>query len=198
MTRRADRRHDRDRRLARHASWARSTGDATLYDEIQEVGGAVPGARARRSCPRCGSRRSEHGGWLPPEAFARGRRRARPDARLLPGGRVLLRHVPPRARRASTWSRSARTSRARSSARSRCSRRSRRSSASAPARRPRTARSRCARSSASAAAAGATVVAVDHRYREHVSRRGRPRDRRGAARWLSDRRSSSPAPTSAT
>ena len=45
-----------------------------------------------------------------------------------------------------------------------------------------------------AAAAGRPVVAVDHRYREPRAARGRPGDRRGAARWPTERSSSSRAP----
>ena len=144
-----------------------------MIDEVREDGRAVPRPRTRRCSPRCASRRSGTAASCRARRSRRSRR-ARRDARVLQGGRDVLRHVPPRARRPARWSRSARTSRARSSARRRCSRRSRTSSASARARRPTTARSRSAWSSARAAAAVATVVAVDHRYREHVTAGGRP------------------------
>ena len=63
------RRPDRDRRLARRGHGrGRPVSARALYDEIQEVRRAVPAARARRRCRRCGSRRSSYG-WLPPEAF---------------------------------------------------------------------------------------------------------------------------------
>ena len=44
----------------------------------------------------------------------------------------------------------------------------------------------------------APVVVIDHRYREPTAPGGRAGDRRGAEQWLSPRRWSSPAPTSAT
>ena len=68
MQRRADRRHDRDRRLARHRH---GRGRPVSSAVRRDPGGAreVPGGLARaRCCRRCGSRRSEHG-WLSPEAL---------------------------------------------------------------------------------------------------------------------------------
>ena len=115
--------------------------------------GAVPGvALGGAAALRLAQERY---GWLSARGVPRGRRRARPDARVLPGGRVLLRHVPPRARRpAPRRGLHERLVRARRRAAGAGgvrggARRPRR------ARRPRTARSRCARSSARAAAAGA-------------------------------------------
>ncbi len=68
----------------------------TLYDEIQEIRALYPrlalgdaaGAAARAGAVRLALARG----------VPRGRRRARRDARVLHGGRVLLRHVPPEAR----------------------------------------------------------------------------------------------------
>ena len=95
--RRARRRHDRDRRLARHGH-GRGRPMSTFESEVAEIARAVPrlalgraaGAAARAGAPR---------GLAADGGVRRGRRRARADARLLQGGRVLLRHVPPRARR---------------------------------------------------------------------------------------------------
>ena len=54
-----DRRHDRDRRLARRASWARSTGDAALVRRRSRSSMArYPGVALGGRCRRCGSRRS--------------------------------------------------------------------------------------------------------------------------------------------
>ena len=102
-----------------------------MIDEIRESREAVSRSRSRRSCRRSALAQEQYG-WLSREALRAGRRGARPDAGVLHVGRELLRHVPPRARRASTWSRSARTSAAASSTRRRCSRRSSASSASRP------------------------------------------------------------------
>ena len=57
-----------------------------------------PESRRRRSCPRCGSRRSSTAGSRR-EAIQEVARGARPDAGLLHVGRELLRHVPSGARR---------------------------------------------------------------------------------------------------
>ena len=84
---------------------------AARYDEIQEVAARYPDALLGGRCRRCSSRRSATAGCSP-EAF----REVADALDLTPAychvGRVVLRHVPPRAGRASTWSRSARTSRA--------------------------------------------------------------------------------------
>ena len=125
---RARRRPDRDRRLARLRDGRhRQVSDRRVRRDPGDRG-PVPRLALGGAARRCGSRRSATAGSRP-RGLPRGRRRARPDARVLHGGRELLRHVPPRAASARSSSRSARTSRARSSARSRCSRRSSRSSA---------------------------------------------------------------------
>ena len=112
--RRADRGHDRDRRLARHGDGrGRPVTAAARTTGSRRCARAFPEGARSAMIPALRLAQEEYG-WLSPEALRRGRRRARPDAGLLPRGRVLLRHVPPRAGRASTWSRSARTSRARS------------------------------------------------------------------------------------
>ena len=136
-----------------------------LYDEIQELIALYP-SRGPRPCPLAAWRRSATAG-SPPMRSARSRGLG--GAPALPrGGRVLLRHVPPRADRPAPRRGSARTSPAPSSARSRCSRHSSRSSAYGPARRPTTARSPCARSSAPAATAGAPSSRSTIAHREPV------------------------------
>src|SRR5256714_3874193 len=112
---------------------------------------AIPKARTRRRCPRCGSRRRSTGG-------CRARRSRRSPMRSRSRRLSATRSRPSTtcsisSRSGGTRSTSARTFRARSAGRSRWWRRSSRSSASAPGRRRPTARSRSARSSASAAAA---------------------------------------------
>ena len=97
--RRADRRPDRDRRLARHRHGrGRPVSARTLLRRDPR------GARRRRAVEPLG----RHAGAPPgagasrlaaPRGDPRGRGRARPDARLLRVGRELLRHVPPRAGR---------------------------------------------------------------------------------------------------
>ena len=97
MHERLHRGHDRDRRLARlrHGRGR----PMSLYDA--DPGGARALSRGLAlgdpagAAARAGGARLALAGRAP-----RGRRRARPDARLLPRGRVLLRHVPPRARSA--------------------------------------------------------------------------------------------------
>ena len=59
MSRRARRRPDRDRRLARHASWARSTVEPRSDGRDPRARGSGTRTRAPRSCRRCGSPRSE-------------------------------------------------------------------------------------------------------------------------------------------
>ena len=129
VPRRRDRRHGRGRGLARPGHGRRRPVSATLYDEVQELR-----ARATRDplsavlpalqLAQERQRRLALGGGVP-----RGRRRARPDAGLLPLDRVVLRHVPARARRRAPGrglhQRLVRAQRARS----RSSRRSRASSA---------------------------------------------------------------------
>ena len=86
--RRADRRHDRDRRLARHrdgrgrpvtvrASGLRGRCRRSRAQYPESALGRAAGAPARAGAH----------GWLPPRGVRRGRRRARPDARVLQGGR---------------------------------------------------------------------------------------------------------------
>ena len=138
--RRADRRHDRDRRLARHRDGRGRPVSARSYDAIQDGAREVPGGLASRAVLPALRLAQERARLALARRAPRGRRRARRDAGLLQVGRVVLRPVPPRAgRRAPRRGVHERLVRA-SSARSRCSRRSRRSSAAAPARRARTAR----------------------------------------------------------
>ena len=150
--RRTGRGHDRDRRLARHGDGGGRpvVASATLAAKVDAIRDRYPDSRsahAARAAVRPGGARL---------AAARGARRsrgrARPDARVLPGGRLLLRHVPPRARRA-PHGRGLHEPLVRARRRAAGGRGVRgASSASAPARRPRTARSRSAPSSAWAAA----------------------------------------------
>ena len=167
--RRADRRHDRDRRLARHrhgrgrpvSSRRRSTtGSRTVARALP--GGpnsaVIPALRLAQERVRLALARRD----------PRGRRRARPDAGLLPLGRVVLRQVPPRAgRRAHGRGLHERLVRALRRA-GRCSRPSRTSSAAAPARRAPTARSTLRTIECLGGCGWATVVAVDDHYRHRV------------------------------
>ena len=67
MTRRRGGGHDRDRRVARRRH-GRGRPVSQLADEIRSSATAIRSA-CPRSCPRCSSRSSDHGGWLPEEAF---------------------------------------------------------------------------------------------------------------------------------
>ena len=117
--RRADRRHDRDRRLARHGhgrgrpvSWRAvrpHPGGARALSRGHALGDD-PGAAARAGAVRL----------APAGGDPRGRRRARPDARPTATRSRRSTTCSTSSRSASTWSRSARTSRARSTARSEC------------------------------------------------------------------------------
>ena len=94
----ADRRHDRDRRLARHGHGRGRPVSTPLYDEIQVMRRAYPDARsAIMPALRAGAGAARR--LASSRGARRGRRGARPDARVLQGDRELLRHVPPRARR---------------------------------------------------------------------------------------------------
>ena len=91
------RRPDRRRRLAGRGDGGRRPMK-TLYDEIQEIRARYPVSRSATLpalAAGAGAPRLALAGGVP-----RGGRGARGDARLLHGGRVLLRHVPPGAGRA--------------------------------------------------------------------------------------------------
>ena len=65
--RRAGRRHDRDRRLARHASWARSTGEPRCTTRSRRCARAIP--ESRSAVMPALRLAQERYGWLSPEAF---------------------------------------------------------------------------------------------------------------------------------
>ena len=192
--RRADRRHDRDRRLARlrdgrgrSLSTLTKRSRASARSTRRARGRGHAGAPARAGAVRLALARGA----------ARGRGCARADACLLQVGRVVLRHVPPRSPSASTSSRSAPTSRARSTARSRCSRRSRRELGCAAGETTADGEVTLRTIECLGGCGWGTVVSVDHRYRHGV----RPRTWRGS--WRSsvaaaERGRRSTAPTNAT
>ena len=68
--RRAHRRPDRHRRLARHGHGGGRpvVAEATLYDRIRTVASEYPESRSA-VLPALRLAQAEHGGWLPPEAF---------------------------------------------------------------------------------------------------------------------------------
>ena len=72
----------------------------TLYDAVQAEIAKYP-TRRGAMLPALHLTQEAYG-WLSPEALTRLQRRDRLLARLLPGGRIVLRHVLPRARRART------------------------------------------------------------------------------------------------
>ena len=173
----AGRRHDRDRRLARHRHGRGRPVTPTLYERD-------PGVRARYPDPRSAVDAGAAARAGATTAGCRRRRCARSPTRSTSRRRTARQSrrsttCSTWSRWAGTWSRSARTSRARSSARSAVVEAFESSSASRPARRPRTARSRFRTVECLGGCGYAPVVAVDGRYRQHVEPRGRARDRRG-------------------
>ena len=179
--RRARRRPDRDRRLARHRHGRQSTGE--LARRSEEVARAVPGPRsavAARAAARAGALRLALAGGA-----RGGRRRARAHARLLPFGRVLLRHVPPRARRARTWSRSARTSAAALVGAQAVLEAFESELGVAPGETTADGDVTLRAVECLGGCCAPTVVAVDHRYRAAVTPEDVPGDRRRSSReWL--------------
>ena len=125
----------------------------TFYDEVQEIKAQYPEERSA-VLPALRLAQERHGGWLPPEALQEVADALDLTAGAGRGGRVLLRHAPPGARRQAPGRGVHQPLLRARRARSRCWRHSRASSASRPARRRRTGSSRCARSSAPVAAAG--------------------------------------------
>ena len=170
-----DRRHDRRRRVARPRHGRRRPMSATLLRRgAEDAGRSIP-IRAPRCCPALQLAQERAGGWLPEEAFREVAEALERDPCLLPLDRLVLRHVPARARRA----RSGRGLHERlvRGERRAGGRRGVRERARDPHRRDhrRRERSRCARSSASVGCGWATVVAVDNRHRLHVKAADVPR-----------------------
>ena len=200
MRERADRRPDRDRRLARRRHgrgrplMARSDRSTTRSRSRGAVSGAALGDHAGAAA-RPGAARLAPAGGVPRGRATRSTSRPPTACRSRPSTTCST-----SSRSGGTMSRSARTSRAALVRRAAGARGVRaRARACARARRPRTARSRCARSSASAAAAGRRSSRSTTATASYVQPERRARDRRGAAPWpLSSARSSSPARTSAT
>ena len=96
--RRADRRHDRDRRLARHRDGRGRPVSEALHDAIQAERAKYPADS--RSAVHAGVAARAGGARLAAaRRHPRGRRRARGDTRVREVDRVVLRPVPPRAGR---------------------------------------------------------------------------------------------------
>ena len=164
--RRADRRHDRDRRLARHRH-GRGRPVSTLLRRGPGDQGAV--SRTRRSATLPALRLAQEQLRLALAGrVARVRRRARHHAGVLRGGRVLLRHAPPRADRPAhgrgLHERLVRARRRAAGARSASSR----SSASAPGETTEDGEVTLRPIECLGGCGWATVVSVDHHYRTHV------------------------------
>ena len=87
---RADRRHDRDRRLARHGDGRGRPVTHAATTRSRRSGRSIRRTRARPSLPAL-RLAQERVRLAVARRAARGRRRARPDARVLQGGRVVLR-----------------------------------------------------------------------------------------------------------
>ena len=177
--RRADRRHDRDRRLARHRHGRGRPVTARCTTRSRRCARRYPGARARPSMPAL-RLAQERVRLAVARGVPRGRRRARPDARVLPcrsrGSTTCSSSSPSASTRRGLHERLLR-------ARRRAAACSRRSSASSASRRrdDRRRRDHAARGRVPRRLRLGDGRRGRHRYRQHVSRRRARRSSRSCA-----------------